>query len=460
MSIVKSENKSRTMDLSQGPIFSRLMVFALPLLAGQVFQTLYNSVDSIVIGNFEGANALAAVTASGTISMIIIGFFNGMSAGSTAVFSRQFGAKQFKTLHDAIHTTVLFSFFMGIILAVAGVALTPQLLRITACPREVFDEALIYLRIYLIGVFFTSIYNTGASVLRAIGDSRSPFIFLVISSCMNIVLDIILVAVIPLGVAGVAIATVISQGASMILVFIKMMRLDDEYRLRFSHLMIDWMLLGEIVRMGLPAGIQSSITAVSNLFVQRYINSFSPLAIAGVGAAMRVDQFAGMPCAALGLAMTTFIGQNLGAGRNDRAHKSVGVATLSTIVFVAVISAPIYLFAPHLIRIFSPDSGVIEYGAAMLKIIMPLYIFMGLNFLYGGIVRGFRYSFTSMFCTVGGMVVIRQLWLAIMLNIVAHDISYVFYCYPIGWGTTSLSLILVYLLKIRQKYSAGANVKV
>ena len=442
----------RTRDLTQGNIFAQLMLFALPLLLGQVFQTLYNSVDSVVIGNFENAGALAAVTASGTISMIISGFFNGMSAGASALFARLFGGKQFKALHDAVHTAIAFGTILGFVLALLGVIFTPQLLSITACPPEVYDQAVVYLRIYLIGILFTSIYNLAAGVLRAVGDSRSPFIFLVISSVLNILLDLLFVAVFKMGVSGVAIATIIAQGVSMILAFRSIMKLDDEFRFRFSHLMIDWKLLGEIASLGIPAGLQSSITAISSIFVQRYINTFSAYAIAGVGCAMRIDQFTGMPCMTLGLAMTTFIAQNVGAGRNDRANRSVGIALISSIVFIIILSIPTYIFAPNLIRIFSPDPEVITYGTGMLKVIMPLYIFMGLNGLIGGILRGYRYSMTTMVLTIIGMVVARQVWLFVTLNYISHDIMFVYYGYPIGWFCSAVPQWLFYLFRIRRKY--------
>mgnify|MGYP002868853041 CR=1 FL=1 len=440
------------MDLSQGNIFSQLIIFALPLLAGQLFQSLYNSVDSIVIGNFEDANALAAVTASATISLILSGFFNGMSAGATAMFARLFGAKDHNNLHRAIQTTVLFSVLLGIILSALGIIFTPALLEFTSCPPEVFELAVSYLRIYLIGVLFTSIYNIGAGVLRSVGDSQSPFIFLVISSVMNIFLDLLFVAAFHMGVSGVAIATIISQCVSMVLVFIKMMRMDGSYRFSFKEIIMDWSLLGEVARLGFPAGLQTSLTAISNLYVQQYINSFSAVAIAGVGSAMKVDQFAGMFCFTLGLAMTTFIGQNLGAGRNDRAHKAVGVSALSCAVFVLIVCIPIYIYSPYLIRIFSPDMEVIMYGTGMLRVIMPLYLIMGMNGLFGGILRGFRYSITSMICTLAGMVAVRQIWLYVTLTYFGHDIRFVYYGYPIGWICSLTPMLLIYFLHIRRKY--------
>ena len=460
MSKTSFMNRNKTMDLTTGGIFKQLMIFALPLLAGQLFQTLYNSVDSVVIGRFESAQALAAVSASGSISMIVSGFFNGMSAGASAVFAKYFGAKDKKSLHDSIHTTVMFSIFFGAILAGLGIILTPTLLKITTCPEAIWEMAVQYLSIYLIGIFFTCMYNVAAAVLRSIGDSQSPFIFLVISSLLNIVLDVLLVVVIPLGVVGVALATIIAQGISMVLAFWKMMRLDDEYRFRFSHMRIKWNYLGEVARLGLPAGIQSSLTAIGALIVQTYTNSFSEVAIAGISSAMRIDQFAGMLCNALGLAMTTFIGQNLGAGKNDRAHRAVGISTLVAMVYVIVISIPMYIFAPQLVSIFSLDAEVIQYGTGFLRVIMPVYTMMALNQLYGGILRGFRYSITAMVCVIVGYLVIRQAWLFITLNYIEHNVQYLYWCYPAGWIGASVPMVFIYLVFIRRKFRSEKPVAV
>lgn len=445
-------SRNSSMDLTEGPIFSKVLVFALPLLAGQLFQTLYNSVDSIVIGNFETPEALAAVTASGVISMIIAGFFTGMSAGASGTLSRLFGAKEYGLFHDAIHTTVLASFVFGIVLAACGVILSPALLDITGCPDDIRSMAIDYLRIYLIGVFFTCIYNICSAVLRSIGDSTSPFIFLVISSVLNIVLDLLFVGAFKMGVVGVALATIISQFVSMVLSFIKMMQMDEQYRFRFRDLMIDWKLLGEVAKLGLPAGLQSSLQSIGALVVQSYTNSFSFHAIAGIGSGMRIDQFAGMACNSLGLAMTTFIGQNIGAKKYGRTHMSVGASVIIASVYIIIVSIPAYFFAEPLVGIFSPDPEVIMYGSGFLRTIMPLYLFMGLNQLFNGILRGYGYSLTSMICSLTSFIGIRQLWLYVTLNYVAHDVRYLYWCYPLTWFTSLLSLVLVYLIRIRKKY--------
>lgn len=441
----------KSVNLTEGNILKQLIIFAIPILVGQLFQTLYNSVDSIVVGNFVGTSALAAVTASSSIAMFISGFFNGMSAGASVLFSRSFGGKRYDDLNNAIHTTMLFSIILGVILAGIGIILAPQLLILVNCPSDVYASAMVYLRIYLVGILFTSIYNIAAGVLRSVGDSQSPFYYLVISSVLNIILDIIFVAVFKIGVAGVGIATVIAQLVSVVLSMLKMGKMPEEYRYHFTKMRIDWRLLKEVINLGLPAGIQSSIQSISTIYVQRYINSFSSAAVAGIGSGMKIDQFCGMPCNALGLAMTTYVGQNLGADKKERARKGVGIATIAVIVQVAIFSVLVYIFAPNLMRIFGSDPEMIQYGTGFLHTIMPVYFLMGLSGLFGGIVRGYGYSKTAMAISIFGMVIVRQVWLAVSLN-ANYVISNVYVSYPIAWASATIPLLAFYFFYIRKKF--------
>lgn len=441
--------KSNNIDLTEGNITKRLLIFTLPILVGQLFQTLYNSVDSIVVGNFVGTDALAAVTASSTIANFLVGFFLGMATGASVLFSRCFGARQYDTLEEAIHTTVAFSTVLGAVIAGLGIIFTPQLLTLVSCPENVFADAQIYLRIYLVGVLFLSMYNVAAGVLRSIGDAQAPFYYLVLSSCMNIVLDVLLVTVIKLGVAGVGIATVISQFVSVALSFRRMTQMDERYCFRVSRLRVNWTLLKKIINLGLPAGLQNSLTAFSNLYLQHYINSFSSAAIAGIGSAQKIDAFAGMPSQSIGLAMTTYIGQNMGAGKPERARKGVGVSVLMVVVMVAIVGAPAYFFADTLMAIFGPDPEMIAYGVGMLHVILPVYLVMGFQMLFSGIIRGYGYSKTAMAMAVGGMVVLRQIWLAITLNI-SHNIDFIYWGYPLGWIAAVIPMLLFYFIVCRR----------
>ena len=437
--------------LTEGNILKPLLLFALPIFAGQLLQTLYHSVDSIVIGNFVGTDALAAVTASSSIANTLAGFFNGLSAGATVLFSQRFGAREYDRLNRSLHTTMLFSVLFGAVMATIGIVLTPKLLQLVACPPSVYEQALLYLRIYLIGILFTSMYNISASVLRSVGNSRSPFIYLLIRSILNIILDILFVAVFGMGVTGVAVATVLAQVVSVILSVRRMTKLPEEYRFRPSQMNLDLNILKQIARLGLPAGIQSSVVSIAMIFVQRFINEFGAVYIAGIGAGMRIDQFAGMPCQALGLAMTTYIGQNVGAGRYDRTHKGIGIAFAAVVIQIVALGTPMYIFAPKLARIFGSDPAVIEVCTLFLRTILPLYLFMGLNGLMGGIVRGYGYSIYAMAATLFGMVLLRQIWFSVSLRI-NHVITNIIIGYPIGWICSFTFLFLFYIFHIRKKF--------
>ena len=446
-----NNNNREPRELTEGKIIIPLLLFALPIFAGQLLQTLYHSVDSIVIGNFVGTDALAAVTASSPIANILAGFFNGLSAGSTVLFSQRFGAREYNKLDGAIHTTMLFSVIFGAVMAIIGIILTPALLQLVACPPAVYVQALLYLRIYLIGILFTSIYNISASVLRSVGNSRSPFLYLLTSSVLNIGLDILFVAVFGMGVTGVAVATVLAQVVSVVLCVRKMTKLPEPYCFKPSKMKIDLSILKQIARLGLPAGVQSSVVSIAMIFVQRYINDFGAVYIAGIGAGMRIDQFAGMPCQALGLAMTTYIGQNVGARKYERTHTGIGIAFAAVIIQILALGIPMYIFAPKLARIFGSDPEVIKVCTLFLRTILPLYLFMGLNGLMGGIVRGYGYSIYAMTATLIGMVVIRQIWFTVSLRI-NHVITNIIIGYPIGWICSFTLLFLFYLFYIRKRF--------
>ena len=449
--------KKSSTNLTTGNITKQILIFALPILVGQLFQTLYNSVDAMVVGNYVGTTALAAVSASGDMSHLLVGFFTGLSTGAGVLFSRSFGAGDHKKLHDTIHTAVLFSLILGLLMTVLGIVFSPQLLAITDCPDDVYAEALTYLRIYLIGVLFTALYNVGSGVLRAVGDSKNPFYFLVISSLTNIVLDILLVAVIPLGVVGAALATIGSQLVSVILVFRLMLKTEDVYKLVLRELRIDKAILLEVLDLGLPAAIQSSLTSISNLFVTRYINSFGAAAMAGIGAGKKIDRFAGMVSQSLGLAASTFVGQNVGAGKYRRAFQGIRVCLISAFIYVAAVGSTIYFNADTLIRVFTDDPEPMKYGVAMMQAMLPFYFCSSLNNIFANAVRGFGKSRVVMICSLTGMIGCRQLFLAITMGI-KWQVSNVYYAYPVGWGCAALFVMIYYFVVIRSKYKEEARI--
>ena len=457
-SALSSSGKKSSVDLSEGPVLRRIAAFAMPLLLGQILQNLYNSVDSIVAGNCLGVTALAAVTSCADIARLLTGFFTGLSVGSGVVFARYFGAKDEKRLHTSIHTALTFAVLLGVTMMTAGILLSPLLLRLVKCTEEVYPEALIYLRIYLVGILFTSIYNVGAGVLRAVGDSRTPFIYLVISSVCNIILDVALVVLLPLGVLGAALATVVSQFISVILVFQKMLRTEDVYKLTVRELKMDKALLKEIMRLGLPSAVQSSLVGLSNLFIQRYINSFGAAAMAGLGAGKKIDRFVATVAQCLGLAVSTFVSQNVGAKRMDRAFRGIRVATLVSVVYVIAVGGLVALFAMPLMRIFTSDEEAVVYGANMIWTMMPFYFFMAFNQIFSNAVRGFGKSMVVMLCSVLGMIGCRQLFLAIALHF-NYSIFILYIGFPVGWFCAAASVMLYYFFAIRRKYPEEARIR-
>ena len=438
-------------DLTEGNIPRLIIMFALPILVGQIFQNLYNSVDAIVVGKCVGTTALAAVSSGADIAQLLVGFFTGLSTGCGVLFARYFGAKDNVKLHDSIHTALAFAIVLGLAMALIGIIFTPFLLSVVGCPDDVYAEAATYLRIYLAGILFTSIYNVGAGILRAVGDSKSPFYYLVLSSVVNIILDLTFVVAFKMGVAGAAVATVISQLSSVCLVFRKLIVTDDVYKLTLSQLKIDKQLVLEVIDLGLPAAIQSSLISISNLFVQRYINSFGSSAMAGIGAAKKIDKFVGLISQSIGLSVTTFVSQNHGAGKLDRAFKGIKCCLIINVVMIIVMGLPVYLLADMIVRIFTSDTDAVFYGVSMIKVMMPLYIFQALNALFSGATRGFGKSRNVMILSIFGMIVCRQIFLMITMSI-EHVVTNVYYGYPVGWGFSALFVYLYYYFEIKKKY--------
>ena len=445
--------KRGSRDLTQGNIWKQLILFALPIFLGQIFQNLYNSVDSIVVGRALGHTALAAVSSSADISMLLTGFFVGFSTGGGVLIARYFGAKDRESLEKALHTLVSFGIIIGLTMAVLGIILAPLLLKVVKCPDDVFPQALSYLRIYLIGVLFTAIYNVGSRILQSVGDSKRPFYFLVASSITNMVMDLLFVLVFKLGVMGAALATIISQGLSVFLVYSRMLKTDDVYKLYPNRLMkMDRQMLKEIAVLGFPAAIQSSLVSISNLFVQRYINSFGSKAMAGIGAAKKIDRFVGMIAQCLGLATTTFVSQNVGAKRYDRAFKGIRTALLICAVYMVIVGTTVYTLAPTFVEIFISEAEAVRFGVSMVHVMIPFYYFQVLNNIFANAVRGFGKSFVVMICSIFGMIGCRQIFLFFSMR-ANYVVENVYVGYPVGWACAALMVIIYYFVKIRPKYT-------
>lgn len=447
--------KTTSENLTRGNIYLQIINFSLPILIGRIFQNLYNNVDAIVVGQYVGKNALAAVTSSSDISMLLTGFFTGFSVGAGIAFSHYFGANKYKELSDSIHTAITFSFMIGLFMAIGGVLLSPILLNIVACPPEVMAEADSYLRIYFVGVLFTSLYNVGSGVLRAVGDSRSPFYYLVVASLTNIVLDFVFVKYMYMGVNGAGIATVISQGLSLILVFRKLLATDDVYKVVLKRLKLDVAMLKEILTLGIPAAIQSSLISVSNLFVQRYTNEFGASAMAGIGAARKIDRFVGMIGESVGLSASTFVSQNVGSKNYKRAFKGIKACLIIGVISFALTGALLMIFARQCSMLFSTDEEVLKYATDMLYVIVPCFIFQNINQLYSNATRGFGKSTAVMVLSIIGMIVMRQIFLAVALNY-DHNVFFIYICYPVGWFFSALFVYIYYVFKIKIPYRKEA----
>ena len=444
-------------DLTEGNIAKQIILFALPILLGEVFQNLYNSVDSIVVGNFVGTTALAAVTSSSDISRLLVGFFSGLSAGSGVLFARYFGAKDAAKLHDSIHTALTFSAILGVSMALIGVIAAPLLLLLVDCPSDVYDESMLYLRIYFVGVLFTSMYNVASGVLRAVGDSRHPFHYLVAASFTNIMLDLVFVAWLGMGVAGVAIATIISQLLSVSLAVRQMLTTDDVYKLIPGDLKINGAILKEVLLLGLPAAIQSGLISLSNLFVQRYINQFGSAAMAGTGAAKKIDSYVGMVSMSLGLATPAFISQNMGAGKPQRAFRGLWTVVALGFATIAVLGPIIYFNAEFFIRLFTSDPEAMVYGIAMMHVMLPFYGLQVFHQVFSNAVRGFGKSIVVMVASVFGLIICRQIFLAVTMGM-NPIIENVFWGYPVGWGCAAMASLCYYIFAIRLPHARAAEV--
>ena len=436
---------TRSMDMTQGPIARQLISFAVPMLIGLIFQQLYNTVDTIVVGNFVSAQALAAVGTTGPLINTLLGFFNGFSAGATVVIARAFGARNPKDVQNAVHTTIAMTLILAAVITAAGLLLTPTLLRLMRAPEDMVPEATTYLRIYFMGISGLMLYNMGAGILRAVGDSRRPLYFLIFSAVINTAGDLILVLVFHLGVAGVAYATILAQGLSALLVLYVLMQDDGIYRLRFRRLRIHGATLKRIISIGLPTALQSAITAFSNVFVQSYINVFGSSCAAGWSMYGKLDQFALLPLQSISMANATFVGQNLGALDILRAKRGIRTALLTGMGCTAVLMAPLMLFAEPLLRLFNQQPEVLYYGRLFVLWISPFYLFACVNDILGGALRGAGESLATMICMLMSFVVIRQIYLYVMSTLTSSAVL-TGLGYPLGWILCSIALSLCYKL--------------
>lgn len=450
MSVSAAAPKKTTVrDMTEGSIVKQIILFALPLMLGNVFQMLYNTVDSIVVGNYVGTQALAAVGSTTMIVNMMVFFFNGFSTGAGVVIANYFGARDMKMLHKTIETTMATTFLLSLLFTVAGVAAVRPMLRLMATPEDVFEEASIYLQIYIGGISGLLVYNMGSGILRAVGDTMRPLYFLILTSVLNILLDLVFVLVLHSGIAGVAWATIISQFISAFLILLLLSRSSDIYRLTWNDLKIDRAILGRIFAVGLPAGIQSVITAFSNIFVQSYVNFFGSSCMAGWSCYNKLDQFIMLPMQSMAMAATTFVSQNIGAGKQQRANKGTITTVSMSVGVTAVIVVVLCLFAVPAVGLFTPDDSVIEYGVLFVRANSFFLLFNCVNQVLAGALRGRGDSRGPMIIMLLSFVGIRQVYLFLITRFVANTPFLVGFGYPVGWTTCCIIEVTYFFLRWR-----------
>ena len=432
-------------DMTTGNIWFLIIRFALPLLLGNLFQQLYNTVDSIILGNYVGKEALASVGATSPFVNTLIGFFMGFSTGGSILISQFFGAKNIGSLRKTIHTLILSTVILGILFTILGMNLNLFLLKLNATPEDVLPTAHTYLTIHFEGIIFLMLYNAGAGILRALGDSKRPVYFLIASSLANVILDLLFVVVFGFGIAGAAYATLISQALSAFLVLFTLVNTGELYKLSFRHLKIDFQILMKILRLGLPGGLQMSVTSFSNIFVQGYINNFGSDCMAGWASFNKIDQICLLPMQSLQLSATTFSGQNYGAGKIARARKGTFAALLMGMIIGAVLLCLLQIFPDQLTSLFNREEGVLYYGKYFIRVCSLFYIVRVWNPILAGSLRGFGNVRFPMLILLFGFVVWRQFYLFVMTRI-TDSFFPVSIAYPVGWTMCSV-LMLIYYLK-------------
>ena len=437
--------------MTVGPIFGQLVLFSLPLMLGNVFQMLYNTVDSIIVGNFVSKQALAAIGSTTMITNMMVFFFNGFSIGAGVTIGQYFGARDMEKLHRAIETTMAATFLLSLIFSIVGVILVKPLLRMMSTPEDVFSDATVYLKIYIGGISGLLIYNMGSGILRAVGDSTRPLYFLILTSILNIILDLYFVIVLKTGIAGAAIATILSQFLSGTLILVLLTRTKDIYRLNWRELRLDFPILRRIVAVGLPAAIQSVLTAFSNIFVQSYINFFGSDCMAGWSSYNKLDQFIMLPMQSMAMAATTFVSQNVGARNERRADRGTISALVLTCGITGVIIALLILFAPSAVRLFSPDPAVISFGVLFIRTNVAFLLFNCINHVLAGALRGrgdSRGPMIIMLCTFVGL---RQIYLYVVTHFIANTPRIVGFGYPVGWVSCCIIELLYFAYRRRQR---------
>ncbi len=439
-------------SMTEGTVWKKIVFFAFPLLLGNLFQQMYNLVDSLVVGNFCGNEALAAVSSSGSLQHLLIGFFQGVFIGASVIISKCFGAKDKEGVDDAIHTTVVFALIAGAALTVFGVAFTPTILRWMGTPENVMPQSVSYFRIYCMGLIGMVLYNTTNGIFNALGDSRHPLYYLIISSVTNVILDLIFVGVLDMGVAGAALATTMGQFLSAILGLLHLMSGRFVVQIKLSKLSLKPAVLKQIFVLGLPSGVQNSVNAIANLVVQSNINKFGDLAMAGCGSYAKVQAFVFLPVMSMALALTTFVGQNIGAKRYDRVKQGIREGMLISMTMAELFGVFLIFAAPYLVGLFSDDPAVIAFGVQQSRVEALFFFLLAITHACAGILRGAGNTMVPMAVTLGAWCVLRIVYIEGLVRVIPN-INVVFSAYPVTW-LVSAGLLLWFVK--RQKWEENA----
>ena len=431
--------------LTEGSIWKKILLFALPIFLGNVFQQFYNAFDSWVVGRFIGDTALAAVSSSGSLIHMFVGFFNGVAMGAGVIIARFYGAQDHKGMRTAIHTDVALGLAAGLFLTVLGVVFSPTILRWMDTPESVLPQSVSYFRFYFCGAIFTVMYNIFVGILHAVGDSKHPLYYLIFSTFVNIALDLLFVAVFKWGVGAAAMATTISQGISAILCCVRLMRVNEPYKLEIRAIRFDFSCLKSIVQFGFPSGVQNSVIGIANLVVQTNINSFGAAAMAGCGAHSKIEGFAFLPVTCFSMALSTFVGQNLGARKHDRVKKGIGFGIACSCIMAEVIGILSYVFAPQLISIFNNAPEVVDYGTQHMRTICLFYCLLAFSHCVAGIMRGAGKPTVPMVTMLVCWCLIRVSYITVAVRFI-NQLTTVSFAYPLTWSLSSI-IFLIYLVK-------------
>lgn len=445
ISTKKVRTKTNTNLMTEGNIAKQLFFFSIPLILGNLLQQLYNTADSIVVGNFVGSNALAAVGSGTVLINLIIAFSQGTAVGAVVVIAQYIGAKHKENLSEAVHTSVAIALIIGAALSLFGVLFSKTLLIWMKTPKEVLSESVVYLRIYFAGLIFNVIYNMAAGIMNAAGNSKRSLRYLAYASVTNIILDLLFVGLLKMGIMGAALATDISQLLSGVLSMLFLMRVNDDYKVTLKKIKLHKESAKKIIRVGLPTGLQNTVISISNVLVQSGINGFGATAMAGFGAYLKVDGFNILPVLSFSMAATTFVGQNYGAGKIDRVKKGMWITLGMVTLYTIVTGALLLTFSHQIIRLFSADTAVIAYGADAMKYFCPFYFVLGILNCLAGTVRGTGKTMPPMIIMLISMCIFRIFWIQLALPRIG-TIEGIYMLYPVSWAIGAAMMVLYTIL--------------